>query len=38
MSISTLLGIYGNEDMFDKDEHTRVFTTVLCVSVKKLKI
>lgn len=38
MFISILLGIYGNEDMFDKDEYIRVFIIVLCVSVKKLKI
>lgn len=36
-TVITLLGIYGNEDKFDKDEHIRIFTMVLFISVKKLK-
>lgn len=35
--IMTLLGIYDNEDIFDQDEHIRIFTTVFFVCIKKLK-
>lgn len=34
--VITLLGIHGNEDKFDKDEHIRIFAMVLFISIKRL--